>query len=96
MATVVVIVAASVRKFQKIGWLTWAGFISIFTAVFIVVAVIRGVIVETITEVGRLLPNFDRLTSAADQPALRIEAQADDSLEVVVHVRKPLKSFSNV
>lgn len=29
--------AASVRKFQKVAWLTWAGFVSIFTAVFIVV-----------------------------------------------------------
>ena len=37
LATVVVIAAASVRKFQKIGWLTWAGFVSIFIAVLIVV-----------------------------------------------------------
>ncbi|KAF4630768.1 hypothetical protein G7Y89_g7367 [Cudoniella acicularis] len=29
--------AASVRKLEKIGWLTWAGFISIFVAVSIVV-----------------------------------------------------------
>ncbi|KAF2006428.1 hypothetical protein P154DRAFT_551118 [Amniculicola lignicola CBS 123094] len=32
-----VIAAASVRKFEKIGWLTWAGFISVYIAVFIVV-----------------------------------------------------------
>jgi hypothetical protein len=37
LATMVVAAAASVRKFHQIGWLTWAGFISIFTAVFIVV-----------------------------------------------------------
>jgi hypothetical protein len=37
LATVVVALTASVRKFHNIGWLTWAGFISIFTAVFIVV-----------------------------------------------------------
>ncbi|KAK5105754.1 hypothetical protein LTR62_002174 [Meristemomyces frigidus] len=37
LAYVVVAAAASVRKFQKIGWLTWAGFFSIFIAVFIVV-----------------------------------------------------------
>lgn len=37
LATVVVICAASVRKFEKIGWLTWAGFVSIFVAVFVVV-----------------------------------------------------------
>lgn len=37
IATVVVAATASVRKFHDIGWLTWAGFLSIFTAVFIVV-----------------------------------------------------------
>jgi hypothetical protein len=37
LATVVTIAAASVRKFQKVGWLSWAGFISIYIAVFIVV-----------------------------------------------------------
>ncbi|KAK5712446.1 hypothetical protein LTR15_012026 [Elasticomyces elasticus] len=37
LAYVVVAACASVRKFEKFGWLTWAGFISIFTAVFIVV-----------------------------------------------------------
>ncbi|QDS70395.1 hypothetical protein FKW77_009309 [Venturia effusa] len=37
VATIVVIATASVRKFQKIGWLTWAGFVSIYVAVFIVV-----------------------------------------------------------
>lgn len=36
-AAVLVIATASVRKFQQIAWLTWAGFISIFMAVFIVV-----------------------------------------------------------
>jgi len=29
--------AASVRKLEKVGWLTWAGFVSIFVAVFVVV-----------------------------------------------------------
>lgn len=37
IATIVVAAAASVRKFHQIGWLTWAGFVSIFAAVFIVV-----------------------------------------------------------
>ncbi|RFU30445.1 hypothetical protein B7463_g5917, partial [Scytalidium lignicola] len=37
IATIVVAACASVRKFHSIGWLTWAGFISIFTAVMIVV-----------------------------------------------------------
>ncbi|GAB7352105.1 hypothetical protein MBLNU459_g2604t2 [Dothideomycetes sp. NU459] len=37
LATIVVALAASVRKFHKIGWLTWAGFASIFIAVMIVV-----------------------------------------------------------
>lgn len=37
IATVVVALTASVRKFHQIGWLTWAGFLSIFTAVLIVV-----------------------------------------------------------
>lgn len=37
LSTIVVATAASVRKFHKIGILTWAGFVSIFVAVFIVV-----------------------------------------------------------
>ncbi|KAI6842209.1 amino acid transporter [Hortaea werneckii] len=37
LATMVVSATASVRKFHQIGWLTWAGFISIFAAVLIVV-----------------------------------------------------------
>lgn len=37
IATIVVALTASVRKFHQIGWLTWAGFASIFTAVLIVV-----------------------------------------------------------
>ncbi|KAG0651591.1 Methyltryptophan resistance [Hyphodiscus hymeniophilus] len=37
VATVLVIACASVRKFHSIGWLTWAGFASIFIAVLIVV-----------------------------------------------------------
>ena len=36
LATIAVTAAASVRKFQKVAWLTWAGFVSIFIAVFIV------------------------------------------------------------
>lgn len=40
LATCVVCVAASVRKFQQIGILTWAGFVSIFIAVFIVVVAV--------------------------------------------------------
>lgn len=37
IATIVVALAASVRKFHKLAWLTWAGFASIFVAVLIVV-----------------------------------------------------------
>ena len=37
VASVMVVACASVRKFHSIGWLTWAGFVSIFIAVFIVV-----------------------------------------------------------
>lgn len=33
----IITACASVRTFEKIGWLTWAGFVSIFLAVFIVV-----------------------------------------------------------
>ncbi|KAK7540488.1 transmembrane amino acid transporter protein-domain-containing protein [Phyllosticta citribraziliensis] len=40
VATAVVIVAASVRKFEQISWLTWAGFISIFVAVLIIVVAV--------------------------------------------------------
>ncbi|KAI1878039.1 uncharacterized protein JN550_000221 [Neoarthrinium moseri] len=37
VATVAVFILASARKFEKIAWLTWAGFLSVFIAVFIVV-----------------------------------------------------------
>ncbi|ORY13895.1 transmembrane amino acid transporter protein-domain-containing protein [Clohesyomyces aquaticus] len=37
LSACVIVACASVRKFQKIGWLTWAGFISVYIAVFIVV-----------------------------------------------------------
>jgi len=37
IAAIMVFVAASPRKFEKIAWITWAGFISVFVAVFIVV-----------------------------------------------------------
>lgn len=40
ISTILIVAAASVRKFSQIGWLTWAGFISIFTAVFIVVVAV--------------------------------------------------------
>ncbi|CAL3969469.1 unnamed protein product [Diplocarpon coronariae] len=40
IATIVVAATASVRKFRHIGWLTWAGFISIFLAVLIVVVAV--------------------------------------------------------
>lgn len=39
VATVAVFILASARKFEKIAWLTWAGFISVYVAVFIVVYV---------------------------------------------------------
>ncbi|KAL6351938.1 hypothetical protein LRP88_14750 [Fusarium phalaenopsidis] len=37
VAAVAIFFLASVRKFEKIAWLTWVGFLSIFIAVFIVV-----------------------------------------------------------
>jgi hypothetical protein len=37
VCTVAVFILGSVRKFEKIAWLTWAGFLSVFTAVLIVV-----------------------------------------------------------
>lgn len=37
VATIAIFILASVRKLQKIAWLTWVGFLSIFIAVFIVV-----------------------------------------------------------
>ncbi|KAI8719921.1 hypothetical protein NCS52_00774400 [Fusarium sp. LHS14.1] len=37
VATIAVFILASVRKFEKIAWLTWIGFLSVFIAVFIVV-----------------------------------------------------------
>ncbi|KAL4882508.1 transmembrane amino acid transporter protein-domain-containing protein [Aspergillus karnatakaensis] len=37
IATVVIVGTASVRKLQKIGWISYVGFISIYAAVFIVV-----------------------------------------------------------
>lgn len=39
VATAIVFVMASARKFEKIAWLTWAGFLSVFIAVFVVVYV---------------------------------------------------------
>ena len=37
VATIAVFILASFRKFEKIAWLTWAGFFSVYIAVFIVV-----------------------------------------------------------
>ncbi|KAH7092567.1 transmembrane amino acid transporter protein-domain-containing protein [Paraphoma chrysanthemicola] len=37
LAFVLVVASASVRKFEKVGWLSWAGFFSVYIAVFIVV-----------------------------------------------------------
>ncbi|KAJ6787532.1 hypothetical protein PWT90_02787 [Aphanocladium album] len=37
VSMIAIFILASVRKFQKIAWLTWVGFLSIFIAVFIVV-----------------------------------------------------------
>lgn len=37
VTTIACFLLASVRKFEKIAWLTWAGFISVYVAVFIVV-----------------------------------------------------------
>lgn len=37
VVTIACVVLASVRKFEKVAWLTWAGFISVYVAVFIVV-----------------------------------------------------------
>jgi hypothetical protein len=40
VATIFVAIASSVRTFHNIGWLTWAGFASIYVAVFIVVVAV--------------------------------------------------------
>lgn len=37
VSMITVFILASVRKFEKIAWLTWIGFLSVFIAVFIVV-----------------------------------------------------------
>jgi carbon starvation protein CstA len=37
IAAIMIGLCASVRKFEKIAWITWAGFASVFIAVFIVV-----------------------------------------------------------
>ncbi|KAK8114801.1 transmembrane amino acid transporter protein-domain-containing protein [Apiospora kogelbergensis] len=37
IATAIVFILSSARKFEKIAWLTWVGFFSVFIAVFIVV-----------------------------------------------------------
>ncbi|EXJ80441.1 hypothetical protein A1O1_08586 [Capronia coronata CBS 617.96] len=37
IATIIIALLASIRKFEHLGWLTWAAFVSIFTAVMIVV-----------------------------------------------------------
>lgn len=37
VSMVAIFILASARKFEKIAWLTWAGFLSVFIAVFIVV-----------------------------------------------------------
>ncbi|KAL2278187.1 hypothetical protein FJTKL_14609 [Diaporthe vaccinii] len=43
VATVAVFILASARKFEKIAWLTWAGFLSVYVAVFIVVVSVTQV-----------------------------------------------------
>ncbi|TDZ40708.1 N amino acid transport system protein [Colletotrichum trifolii] len=43
VATACVFVLASARKFEKIAWLTWAGFISVYAGVFIVVVAVTQV-----------------------------------------------------
>ena len=40
IAGIIVAICASVRTFQNLGWLTWAGFVSIYVAVFIVVVAV--------------------------------------------------------
>lgn len=37
IGTIVIAAIASIRKFDKLSWLTFVGFISIFVAVFVVV-----------------------------------------------------------
>ncbi|KAL1583678.1 hypothetical protein WHR41_07541 [Cladosporium halotolerans] len=43
VAMILVVAAASFRKMSQIGWLTWAGFASVFIAVFIVVVAVTQV-----------------------------------------------------
>lgn len=37
IAAIIVVLFASVRKFEKIAWLTWVGTVSVFTAVLVIV-----------------------------------------------------------
>lgn len=37
IAAIMIALCASVRKFEKFAWITWAGFASVFVAVFVVV-----------------------------------------------------------
>lgn len=39
ISVVIVICMSSIRKFEHLGWLTWAGFASVYSAVLIVVCV---------------------------------------------------------
>ncbi|VUC37297.1 unnamed protein product [Clonostachys rosea] len=43
IATLAIFCLASVRKFEKIAWLTWVGFISVYIAVFIVVVGVTAI-----------------------------------------------------
>ncbi|RDW72884.1 hypothetical protein BP6252_06791 [Coleophoma cylindrospora] len=56
VGTVVIAIAASVRKFAHIGWLTWVGFLTVFVAVFIVVI---GVTVRDRPAAAPQTGNFD-------------------------------------
>lgn len=37
ISAIIIFLLASVRKFEKIAWLTWVGFLSVYIAVFVVV-----------------------------------------------------------
>ena len=49
IAALMVGLCASVRRFEKLTWITWAGFASVFIAVFIVVYVLPPISPSTMS-----------------------------------------------
>ncbi|OQD74182.1 hypothetical protein PENDEC_c012G01829 [Penicillium decumbens] len=93
----IVALFASARKFETIGWLTWAGFLSVFVAVFIVVIAV-GVISRPAAapQTGPFDLGFNIVAQAAFAPAITavqtmFTASAGTSafLPVISEMRRP-------